>query len=115
MYVRGQAEGLDAGTAAQPPRVRGDELDREVMALAGERYARKDERTTCRRHGINPGSVRLAGQQFGIEVPRVRSPQVEVALAGSAETLELGGHREVAQRSWVALATRAGRFERLTN
>ena len=58
-----------------------EELDREVVALAGERYARKDAQTTCRRHGCNPGSVRLAGQQIGIAVPRLRGPQGEVPLA----------------------------------
>ncbi len=57
-----------------------EELDREVVALAGERYARKDEQVTCRRHGTNPGTVRLAGQQIGIEVPRVRGPRCEVSL-----------------------------------
>ena len=67
-----------------------EELDREVVALAGERYARKDEQTTCRRHGTNPGSVRLAGQQIGIEVPRVRGPQGEVPLA-SYESFGRGG------------------------
>lgn len=61
-----------------------EELDREVTALAGERYARKDEQILCRRHGFNPGSVRLAGQQVGIEVPRVRGPQGEVALTSYA-------------------------------
>ena len=32
-----------------------EELDREVVELAGERYARKEEQTECRRHGRNPG------------------------------------------------------------
>jgi len=67
-----------------------EELDREVVALAGERYARKDESMTCRRHGTNPGSVRLAGQQIGIDVPRVRGPQGEVPLA-SYESFGRGG------------------------
>lgn len=38
-----------------------EELDREVVALAGERYARKDAQTTCRRHGINPAWFGAAG------------------------------------------------------
>jgi transposase-like protein len=54
-------------------------LEDEVTALAGERYARKsgDE---VRRHGTNPGSVRLAGQRVPIPVPRVRGPQGELSL-----------------------------------
>jgi putative transposase len=48
-------------------------LDDEVRALAGDRYARKDESQTGRRHGSNPGSVRLAGQRLPIRVPRVRN------------------------------------------
>ena len=37
-------------------------LDQEVTALAGARYARKDESVEGRRHGSNPGTVGLAGQ-----------------------------------------------------
>ena len=48
-------------------------LDREVTALAGERYARKEASTGGRRHGTNPGTVGLAGQRVPIRVPRVRS------------------------------------------
>ncbi|MDI6815720.1 MAG: hypothetical protein QME41_00810, partial [Actinomycetota bacterium] len=48
-------------------------LDEEVRALAGERYARKDETSTAYRHGSNPASVRIAGQRVPIELPRVRS------------------------------------------
>jgi putative transposase len=48
-------------------------LDGEVTALAGERYARKDEVERGRRHGSNPGTVGLAGQRVPIRVPRVRS------------------------------------------
>lgn len=47
-------------------------LDEEVTALAGARYARKDESTEGRRHGHNPGTVGLAGQRVPISVPRVR-------------------------------------------
>ena len=67
-----------------------EELDREVVALAGERYARKDAETVYRRHGSNPGSVRLAGQRIGITVPRVRGFQGEVPLS-SYESLQHGG------------------------
>ena len=48
-------------------------LDEEVTALAGERYARKEESRRGRRHGSNPGSVGLAGQRVPVRVPRVRS------------------------------------------
>ena len=42
-------------------------LDEEVMALAGERYARKAAAIGGRRHGTNPGTVGLAGSacRFG--------------------------------------------------
>ena len=49
-----------------------EELDREVTALAGERYARKTASMEGRRHGSNPGTVRVAGQRVPIRVPRVR-------------------------------------------
>ena len=49
-----------------------EELDHEVTALAGARYARKDASTAGRRHGSNPGTVRVAGQRVAIRVPRVR-------------------------------------------
>ena len=58
-----------------------DELDREVMALAGERYARKESSVVHRRHGSNPGSVKLAGQRHALDVPRVRGPEGEVRLS----------------------------------
>lgn len=48
-------------------------LDDEVKALAGERYARKEESFRGRRHGSNPGTVGLVGQRVPIRVPRVRS------------------------------------------
>ncbi len=49
-----------------------EELDREVTALAGERYARKTASLEGRRHGSNPGTVHVAGQRVPIRVPRVR-------------------------------------------
>ena len=69
-------------------------LDDEVRALAGERYARKDAGTVARRHGSNPGGVRLGGQRVPINVPRVRGRGGEVplrshaALAGSGDVDE---------------------------
>ena len=47
-------------------------LEEEVCTLAGARYARKTSRWPGRRHGHNPGSVRLAGQQVPLPIPRVR-------------------------------------------
>ncbi len=55
-------------------------LDEEVRALTGAWYSRKDETTQGRRHGSNPGSVRLAGQRVPIQVPRVRGTRSEVPL-----------------------------------
>ena len=63
-------------------------LLQELSALAGARYARKDEGQRGRRHGSNPGSVRLGGQRVPIRVPRVRSAD--------------GG--EIALRSYAALS-----------
>ena len=48
-------------------------LDDEVTALAGARHARKEPGVQGRRHGSNPGTVRLAGQRVPMRVPRVRS------------------------------------------
>jgi transposase-like protein len=48
-------------------------LDNEITELAGARHARKDPSMRGRRHGSNPGTVRLAGQRVPIRVPRVRS------------------------------------------
>ena len=58
-----------------------DLLNQELRVLAGSRYARKDEGQRGRRHGSNPGSVRLGGQRVPIRVPRVRSAEGgEIAL-----------------------------------
>jgi putative transposase len=51
----------------------GELLDDEVTELAGARHARKESSLRGRRHGSNPGTVRLAGQSVPIRVPRVRS------------------------------------------
>ncbi len=48
-------------------------LDDEVTELAGARHARKESSMRGRRHGSNPGTVRLAGQRVPIRVPRVRN------------------------------------------
>ncbi len=55
-------------------------LEQEVHALTGAWYSRKDEAMPGRRHGSNPGSVRLAGQRVPIKVPRVRGARGELAL-----------------------------------
>ena len=48
-------------------------LDDEVTELAGAHHARKEASMRGRRHGSNPGTVRLAGQRVPLRVPRVRS------------------------------------------
>ena len=47
-------------------------LEDEVCTLAGARYERKASRLPGRRHGSNPGSVRLAGQRHPFKIPRVQ-------------------------------------------
>ena len=47
-------------------------LEDEVCALAGARYERKGARLPGRRHGSNPGNVRLAGQRHPLPIPRVQ-------------------------------------------
>ncbi len=68
-------------------------LDEEVTALAGERYARKEESTHGRRHGSNPATIGLAGQRVPIRVPRVRSVEGSEIPLRSYEAL--GGNGEV--------------------
>ena len=66
-------------------------LDDEVKALAGKRYARKDELERGRRHGSNPGTVGLGGQRVPIRVPRVRSIEGGEIPLRSYEALSEGG------------------------
>ncbi len=66
-------------------------LDEEVVALAGERYERKQEPVRGRRHGSNPGSVRMAGQHVPIRVPRVRSAEGGEIPLRSYGALSRGG------------------------
>jgi len=56
------------------------ELDREVVELAGARYERKESGKSALRHGYNRGSVRLGGSKHPVRVPRVRDEQREVPL-----------------------------------
>ena len=55
-------------------------LNAEVSELAGERYVRKSETVQGRRHGTNPGTVKLAGQRVPVRVPRVRGRDGEIPL-----------------------------------
>ena len=66
------------------------ELLDEVSELAGERYVRKSETVQGRRHGTNPGTVKLAGQRVPIRVPRVRGRDGEIPLS-SYESLSHRG------------------------
>ncbi len=61
-------------------------LEDEVCALAGARYTRKASRLPGRRHGSNPGSVRLAGQRHPFKIPRVQH------VAGGEISLESLAH-----------------------
>ncbi|MGH9148320.1 MAG: IS256 family transposase [Vicinamibacterales bacterium] len=58
-------------------------LDAEVVTLAGARGAHHDGAPGTR-HGSNPGSVRIAGQQVPIRVPRVRGTAGEMPLQSYA-------------------------------
>lgn len=68
-----------------------DLLMQELRALAGARYARKDEEQRGRRHGSNPGSIRLGGQRVPIRVPRVRSTEDGEIPLRSYAALSHGG------------------------
>ena len=59
-----------------------EELQAEVQALCGSRYARKGNRSKNRRWGSQQGSVYLADQKAPTRVPRVRDTQAgrEVSL-----------------------------------
>lgn len=61
-----------------------EELQQEVTALCGGRHERKEGRAGWR-HGWNPGSVRMAGQRIGIQVPRVRGQNSEIPLQSYGE------------------------------
>jgi len=66
------------------------ELEQEVVSLAGTLHSRKAGTDVPRRHGTNPGSVKLAGQTIPIRVPRLRDPGGEVPLS-CYEDLHRGG------------------------
>ena len=50
-----------------------ESLQQEVERLAGPRYARQGGQPGVVRYGKQPGSIYLADQKLGIEVPRVRN------------------------------------------
>lgn len=66
-------------------------LDQEVQALAGPWYERKEATQPGRRHGSNPGSVRMAGQRVPIRVPRVRRADGAEIPLRSYDALNTGG------------------------
>jgi len=57
-----------------------EELNKEVEDLAGVRYRRKAKEEQYYRHGTNKGSVKLAGQNIPITVPRIRNQDGELRL-----------------------------------
>ena len=67
-----------------------EELEREVISLAGPRYSRKSGEEPLHWHGTNPGTVKLAGRRVPVRVPRVRGPEGDVQLASYAD-LHRGG------------------------
>jgi transposase-like protein len=69
----------------------GELLDDEITELAGARHARKETSMRGRRHGSNPGTVRLAGQIVPIRVPRVRSVTGGEIPLRSYEAMRQGG------------------------
>ena len=66
-------------------------LDNEITELAGAWHARKDPAMRGRRHGSNPGTVRLAGQSVPIWVPRVRSESGGEIPLRSYQAMRQGG------------------------
>ena len=67
-----------------------EELDREVVRLAGARYSRQVGGRSHVRHGSNRGSVKLAGQRVPIQVPRVRGQRGERRLESYSRLREDG-------------------------
>lgn len=71
-----------------------EELNREVEDLVGARHQRTQ--SSFKRHGYNPGTVRLGGRLVHIRVPRVRGDDGEISLR-SYELLH--GHSELEEES----------------
>lgn len=57
-----------------------EELQKEVEALAGRWYERRQGGNDVYRHGFNPGTVKLLGQKVPLVVPRLRNEEVEIPL-----------------------------------
>lgn len=57
-----------------------EELQREVLCLAGGRHERQAGGKPLVRYGSNPGSVRLAGQRLAVRVPRVRDQRSDLEV-----------------------------------
>ena len=57
-----------------------DELQREVVHLAGRRHERRVGGKALVRYGGNPGSIRLAGQRLPVRVPRVRNQRTNLEV-----------------------------------
>ena len=83
-------------------------LDAEVSELAGERYVRKSETVQGRRHGTNPGTVKLAGQRVPIRVPRVRGRDGEIPLSSYESLSHRGEVDESAstKQCWYGISCR---------
>lgn len=69
----------------------GDMLEAEVRELAGARYGRGHD---YRRHGSNPGTVKLQGQRHRVRVPRVRDRHGREATLESWAALRSGGESD---------------------
>ncbi|NIR29180.1 MAG: hypothetical protein GWN84_07660 [Gammaproteobacteria bacterium] len=65
-----------------------DMLEAEVEELVGPTYSRGG---ACRRHGSNPGSVKLQGQRHAVRVPRVRERTGQEVPLGSWAALKESG------------------------
>ena len=57
-----------------------EEFQREVEELSGGKYQRKGVKNVVTRHGTNPGSINIGGQQIPIRVPRIRKDGKEYTL-----------------------------------
>ena len=80
-----------------------------MRSLAGTRYERKGA-SPYRRHGSNPGSVRLGGQRHRVRVPRLRGPEGEVRLTSYAQLHARGDVDETLLR-WVLYGISCRNYE----
>ena len=61
-----------------------NELNREVDTLVGAKHQKKNDASSPKRYGYNPGTVRLGGHMVPIKVPRIRNEQGEISLRSYA-------------------------------